>query len=220
VLKNIIIVGDSFCTTPNFWPRLLAKSLDMNLINFGLAGGSWWSVKSFLERLSPEHIDNCEIIVFVHTNAQRIPTTAEEINQVNFSNLESNNESNRAIGLYYKYIHNEMFLSWAQLKWFEEINHQWDNIKVVHLFSFPQNQKYVLNGMKVSPSLAAISLDEIASKDGSLVNDKRPNHLSRSNNNQLAQQLFQLISNYQIGEVNLDISKFNLLSNQWIQKWN
>ena len=219
-MKNIIVVGDSFCKSPEAWPSQLAELLNLNLINFGLEGGAWWSVKSFLQKIPLEQIDKCEVIVFAHTNAQRIPTTVKEVNQANFSNLNLNNELDRAVGLYYKYIYDEDFLIWAQAKWFEEINNQWHNTKVVHLFSFPQHQKYVLNGMKVLPSLAAISLDELGSKDGDLCGDTRLNHLDTHNNAELAQQLSQLIGNYQVGEVDLDVSKFNLLSNNWIQKWN
>jgi hypothetical protein len=219
-LKNIIVVGDSFCRSTEAWPRQLAELLNLNLINFGLGGGAWWSVKSFLQKIPLEQINDCEVIVFAHTNAQRIPTTVEEINQVDFSNLNLSNELDRAVGLYYKYIFDQDFLEWAQAKWFEEINNQWHNTKVVHLFSFPQPQKDVLNGMKVSPSLAAISLDEIESKENNLCGDARSNHLSPENNKELSIQLSQLIGNYQIGEVGLDVSKFNLLSNHWIQKWN
>ena len=222
-MKNIIIVGDSFCVNSKGWPEHLAKLLNLKLINYGLGGGAWWSVNRFLLTLTQEQIDNSEIIIFVHTNAERIPTTVEEINCINLLDLNLNNELERAVSLHYKYIHDSDFLCWAQSKWFEEINDRWSNIKVIHLHSFPDSliqRGHLLRGMQIIPSLSTISLDEIAAKDNILIGDMRINHLNTYNNTELAQQLFQLIGNYQVGKVSLDISKFNLLSNHWTQKWN
>ena len=63
--------------------------------------------------------------------------------------------------------------------------------------------------MNIGPDLCSISLSEHNINMDSLVNETRGNHLSLTNNTALAHELARLISNYQPGCYQLDLTKFN-----------
>lgn len=215
-MKNIIIVGDSFTANPVGWPGQLANMLNLNLINYGVGGEHWWGVKKFLDSISME---DTEVIVFAHTFGNRIPTNNKQLDKHDFFNLDADNEEQLAVKLYYKYIQNDEFMDWAQCRWFEQISRTWSGTKLVNLHCFPWtwDKRYYLGGTNVLPSLAAISLNEINAEEFSLVNDGRINHFNDSNNTELAQQLAQVITEYRIGEVQLDVTKFQQLTTRWLE---
>ena len=110
---------------------------------------------------------------------------------------------------------------WAQGTWFKEINEEWKNCKVLHVFGFApdsDNINILTNGTWVLPTLSSISLNEIDAKEFNLSNDTRSNHLNGYNNEILAEQLFEFIKNYKRGKVDLDVSKFKLLTNRWFEE--
>lgn len=219
-MKNIIIIGDSFCSTKNDdgWPRWLAEELGLELYCHGIGGQHWWGAKKFLDHRECDMHDN-EVIVFVHTVPNRLPNTNEELCKINFSDPDTSTELGQAVGLYFKHIFDDEFLVWAQDRWFEEISTRYINKKMVHLhsFSFTQDRRHLLRGMNVVPSLTSISLNEL--KDGnkieSLYNDQRRNHLSDFNNRELARQLADAINNYHHGDMQLDLSKFDLATSKY-----
>ena len=196
-MKNIIVVGDSFCASADGWPNILAQRLNLTLINHGQGGQSWWNVRNFLNTIDEETLTNTEVMVFVHTNAERILTSNSQIGFVDHS-AEPKTEIDKSIQLYYKYIHEPEFLNWAQQQWFLEINQRWSHKKIVHLHSFPWSLDYgkSLSGIKISTNLCSISLNELGADNLELFNDTRPNHLNNQNNNELAYQLSNLIQNY------------------------
>lgn len=208
-MRNIIIVGDSFCCG-NGWPDILANKLDMNLIQCGFPGNHWWAVRDFLINLKPEKFDNSDIIIFVHTHPDRIPTLTSDLSKVNCSRLGNLNEIEMAVKLYYSYIHDGDFLNWIMHKWFEEISQKWVRLKTVHLHGFQESWPYrhLLNGMNVGPDLIGISLDELRDPSPGLFTDRRRNHFNEFNNEELANQLYHAIVNYQLQDFNLDVTKF------------
>lgn len=214
-MKNIIIVGDSFCACDAGWPGTLSNMVQLKLLHCGLPGQHWWGNAVFLDSLSQEDIDNCSVIIIVHTSGQRIP---------NHSNLELRGvlpdyarEIPLAKSLYYKYIHDGEFLDWAQKQWFRQISEQWKHTKLIHLhaFSFSLDNSRYLGGVNVFPTLTSISVNEVGDPTAAYENDIRLNHLNAHNNNEMALQLFDIIQNYQIGEVHLDIAKFDQLTDKW-----
>ena len=219
-MKNLIVVGDSFCASPG-WPQELARLLDLNLIVAGFSGQHWWSYKNFLDNLTSEQLDNAALIVFAHTFTQRIPNLNEELSKVDFYNPDLNKEIDQAVKLYFKHIHNDEYGEWAQQQWFKEIKAKYSSkIRTIHLHAFPWTWaiRDLLGGMQVSPNLSSISLDEIASKEFRLVHDSRDNHFSSSNNKTLARELERLYRNYSQRDETLDISKFDLKSTKWIKE--
>lgn len=219
-MKNLIVVGDSFCASPG-WPQELARLLDLNLIVAGFPGQHWWSYKNFLDNLLPEQFVHTELMVFVHTFTQRIAHLNEELAKIDLTNLDSSNEIEQAAKLYYKHIHNDEFHDWAQIQWFKEVKEKYSSrVKTIHLHAFPWTQEYKqhLSGIQVRPSLSSISLDEIASKEFRLFDDRRSNHFSLPNNKTLAEELERLYRNYSQRDETLDISKFDLKSTKWIKE--
>lgn len=218
-MKNIIIVGDSFCSAPG-WPTLLAGKLNLNLIQHGAPGQPWWDTRKFLTELPKSELDNTEIIIFAHTNADRIPSSNLKINTVDHSNLNSKNELELAVKLYFKYIHEYSFFSWAIKKWYEEINTIWARKKTIHLHSFrtlPEHQN-ILNGAQILPDLCSISLNELGIDKFRLFDDNRKNHFNYENNNELANQLYEAVLYYNTGYINLNVDKFQLKTDIWFKK--
>lgn len=220
-MKNLIVVGDSFCVNVG-WPQELARLLDLNLLVGGFGGQHWWSYRHFLNRtLESKDIVNTEVMVFVHTFTERIPNLNPKIALCNQFDKNPKTELGKAVQLYYKHLSNTLYAEWAQQQWFKEIKEKYSNkIKTIHLHAFPGTwaDRDLLGGMQVSPNLSSISLDEIANKDFFLPYDTRDNHLSKKNNKTLAEELARLYRNYSQRDETLDISKFDLKSTKWIKE--
>lgn len=220
-MNNIIIVGDSFCSSPEGWPKMLADMLELNLINFGDAGAHWWTQLHFLNtEISHDDKKNTDVIIFCHTEMNRIPSRNNDVTKVNRMNKKfSGDDIDQAVNLYYKYISDWKFLNWAQDKWFEEISNTWATIpKVIHLHSFPWtlDKIHMLKGMNVSPSLAALCLNEVDAKLSSDIPITTLNHFNDNNNYVLSKEIKRLIDNYKETVVELDISKFDQKTDRWL----
>lgn len=215
-LNNLIVVGDSFCANPTGWPQQLATLLNLKLISFGQGGQPWWKVKKFLDSLPSADVDQAEYLVFVHTNADRIPTSDRRLGLIDHSK-EATTELEKAIQLYFKYIHDPSFSVWAQQQWFAEINQRWGNKKICHLHSFPWsiNHSKILSGLNVTTNLCSISLNELGLDKFELYGDDRLNHLNKHNNQTLANQLFELLTDYKQQKVNLNTDLFDLKTTRW-----
>jgi hypothetical protein len=205
-MKNIIVVGDSFCAHPQGWPSMLADKLNLKLINYGVGGEHWWGVHEFLKTVDKNTV---KYIIFAHTFGQRIPT------------LHKNGIDKTASELYYKHIHNEEFLNWAQEQWFKQISTEWDNVINLHCFPWTWDLRHLLVGINVGPNLASISLNEVDATepllDESVIGQglRRQNHLNQFNNKILAEELAGIINNYSAGDVQLDVTKFQLKTEKW-----
>ena len=214
-MKNLIIVGDSFCANEG-WPNILADKLDMHLLKNGAGGQSWWPNRKFLTKLTTEQWGNSDTIIFCHTNAERILSSNEEAHWIDWSKASpsSENELEKAIALHLKYFYNSEILHWSVKKWYEEINQSWSRTRTIHLhcFSTSWELRHLLTGLHVGPDLSSISLNEIDCPS-MLYKDHRCNHLNKFNNKELAEQLCSLILNYDQGQVMLDTSKFQLVAN-------
>lgn len=204
-MKNLVVVGDSFCSYAPEWPQQLADRLELNLICQGFSGHSWWPARLFLNDIDSSTVEH---LIFVHTNATRIPTTNNDL--VHFDHSQNpENELQLSVQLYQKYILEPDFLEWAHKQLFVELNSMFDS--VIHLHSFPWSIPYAA-GTSIAPDLCAISLNEIDAKDMSLFNDTRSNHLSETNNRVLAEQLYDCIVN---NKTTLDTSAFELKTTRW-----
>ena len=216
-MKNIIVVGDSFSSNPIGWPTTLATELNLNLICYGVGGQPWWSARNFITKLATDTVDNAEFIVFAHTNAERIPTSNEEIGQIDHSK-QPESEIELAIQLYYKYIHEQDFVTWAHQQWFTEISRLWGHKKLCHLHCFPWSLSYsnLLVGLNVTTNLTALSLNELGATEFRLVGDQRVNHFNTHNNQQLGLQVANLLKNYSNQSVELDVGRFDQATSRWI----
>jgi len=219
--KHLVVIGDSFCSSPEGWPGHLANQLNLNLINFGDPGAHWWTQLYFLENEIPEEDkENIEVIVFCHTEMNRMPTRNREVTKVNRMNQKFfGNEVDKAVELYYKHISDWKFLDWAQNKWFEEIGQKWSHIpKIVHLHSFPWSweKRELLKGMNVWPSLAALALNEVDAKGSNEIPITTPNHFNNDNNWILAKEVKRLIDDYSESDVEFNVSEFKQMTDRWL----
>jgi hypothetical protein len=220
-MKNIIVVGDSFASWSEGWPRTLANELNLNLICYGEGGQPWWNVRNYITKLAPEIIDNAEYIVFAHTNAGRLPTLNTKIGLINHAK-KPESEIEMAIHLYYKYIHEHDFITWAQKQWFEEIARTWGHKKLCHLHCFPWSVEISkpLPGINITTNLTALSLNERGSTIFDLFNDNRSNHFNQHNNIQLGLQIAEQLKTYSNRTSKLDVSKFEQKISLWLDKKN
>jgi hypothetical protein len=227
-VKNLIVVGDSFCSWPGIkdieggWPQTLADNLELNLICYGGSGQSWWAARNFLINLAPTVIEDAEFIVFAHTYGGRIPTLNSDVGMVDKSKSPTS-EIETALHLYYKYINDQNFLDWAQEQWLQEIKREYGHKKLCHLHCFPWTIKHshLLSGINITTNLTALSLNEIDSKEFQLYDDVRNNHFSFYNNTQLALQIAEFYNNYRDQQIELDVSKFEQLTDRWfdVNNW-
>ena len=216
-MKNIIVVGDSFCSATTAWPGQLADLLKVELICQGLPGASWWPVRQFLMNIDQQTIDNTEAIIFCHTDTTRLLNTKLHQGKFPRHDLDTNNEEQLAVKLYYKHVFDEKFAHWAEQMWFSEISTNFGNLKLIHLHCFPWSFKsmHLLNGSNIQPNLTALSLNEIGADEFVLIGDTRHNHLNEFNNTELARQLSEIIKNYSGNNIELDIDKFQLKTKKW-----
>jgi hypothetical protein len=222
VKKNIIIVGDSFCSNDRYWPTQLAALTERNLICYtDGAGQSWWDARTWLQALDPAQIKKADIMVFAHTNADRIPTDNKKLGTINHSS-RSKNELEKSVELYYRHVFHRPFMSWAQQQWFKEIKSLYGRKQLVHLHCFPWTQSYshLLTGLNITGNLTALSLNELGAQDlTQLFDDQRPNHLNQHNNTELATQLAQLINSGARGNHALDSARFQQATQKWSTDW-
>jgi hypothetical protein len=90
----------------------------------------------------PEWYSQIKVIIMIHSFKDRLLTKNEDVyrrdlvvqSQSLFANIE---EPVLASSLYYKYIYEEEFHNWAQIKWFDELAEMFQktpDVTVVHLF--------------------------------------------------------------------------------------
>jgi hypothetical protein len=219
--KNLIVLGDSFCSAADQWPKILADQMELNLICYtDGAGQSWWDARNWLETLPGELIENANIMVFAHTNAERIPTNDKQLGKIDH-NAPANTEIQTAIKLYYKYIFEPPFMHWAQQQWFKEIGNRYGHKQLVHLHCFPWTLAHsnLLTGINITTNLTALSLNELGTKEMTLFNDHRPNHLNEYNNHTLACQVADLIKSGVSGSHALDHGQFQQITQRWFDPW-
>jgi hypothetical protein len=192
--KNIVFVGDSYCSSfrgpsPNrhesnqqqhghpTWLNVAAKELNLNLYSFGYAGRSWWFSRDRLFRhiqKNPDFVERIEVMVFVHTDYWRFNSCKSEIgmnliySDPKLFDFETQQLSS-ALKDWINYLRDDSFQIWAQMQWFEEINRKFkcSDFKKIHLFTLPFNIEIAagLDGMIVATPLIHISLGEVTGTD-------------------------------------------------------
>jgi len=154
---DILISGDSFCACrafPNDWPRLFAEKITKENAGHrlvrgkGMTGASWWSTrKNIIAEIQSRPV---KILICTHTEMQRIPHDEDYgLNSGSAFNIEAYANSKRenkmpievlqAAQEYYTHLFCKDYHTWAQQKWFEEIDTlvKMHNIPyVLHLHTF------------------------------------------------------------------------------------
>ena len=132
--ENLLILGDSFCEHAQYWPAWCAEALgyDNSQVHVnGQPGASWWPIRAqliYCRKSKKDFMSKVSQIIIIHPNPQRIITQDVRIMANNavvlpmmFDNTQFK-EPQIASSLYYKYINDREFHSWAESNWFRELN--------------------------------------------------------------------------------------------------
>jgi len=208
---NLLIVGDSFCQHPEYWPTYFANHIlgpNSQFRCLGYGGASWWFLRDKLLQFISAYSnfwDNTELLVMIHPPRTRIHTT---LNEVRFKSLHPplprvfNNtdyeELDIAVKLYYKYFYSYDYFCWAEQQWFRELSTISKNKQVINMF--------VDIGGSVAPELLPgiiidQSLTELGHSQYKHTEDITPtdgvigfqNHFTPYNNNIFASQLYEIV---------------------------
>lgn len=207
---NVLIIGDSFCMNPEAWPDYLLKKIKCNKFKVhGEPGAAWWPIRErFLNYAADkEFFDNLDLLIFIHTQKDRIPTRDNRVFAIRPLKISKNNfvsnidERVMAVSLYYKYLHDNIFLIWAQDQWFKEYSEICKNIPcVVNLFYDPPLSKIDVPGIKIGTGLHDLAMSQYDLEDPNvhelIGNDGLRgfrNHFTLENNQIFADQLYDII---------------------------
>jgi len=235
---NLLIVGDSFCQGAHHWPSYLRSKMScfhsvmprdaMRVHSF--PGGGWWPIRQQLtatQNGDPAWFDQIKLLIIIHPFTSRVFSTDQQIHKSPAVELPLNwsagdySEATIAHTLYYKYIYDEIFHTWAQIKWFDEL-HQFleahPQILSVHLFDDKETLALSARSKLCSGTNRVFmhtTLMEIASsqyKSANLAfmsNDGEHgfyNHLTPYNNIVFANQLYKILN---FEQSDFDLTEFN-----------
>jgi hypothetical protein len=203
---SVFIIGDSFCYDRKkdwHWPLRLSANLSMKNLGTGFRGFSWWKVRDeFFKFFSHKEMENCSIIIFCHTEKDRIwhkekPYRAGifDIDPVTMKSIEIPilKEEITAVELYYKYIYDSEFHSWTKKKWYEELvtifsDKKFQNKKIIHLncFSDGIDMSILANENSV--------VFELPLNNYNRIQIPGDNHMTKEENENLADKLTAVIN--------------------------
>jgi hypothetical protein len=150
-MKNIIFVGDSFCScmssehykengsqyeqasawkTPTH-PSIVANAFDAELKNYGYAAKSWWYSYSKFNKDKIRVLREYTIaIVFFHTNLSRINSSDPKWSM---SPKSMDEEYRYLYKQWVTYMYDIDFNTWAQKRYFSELKELYNDIKTIAL---------------------------------------------------------------------------------------
>lgn len=207
---NLLILGDSFCEHAQYWPAWCAEALgytNSQVYVNGQPGAGWWPIRKqlmYCRKSKKDFMSNLSQVIIIHPNPQRIITTNPQIMHNNaivlpmmFDNTQLP-EPLIASSLYYKYINDYEFHSWAESNWFRELNEWIGQTPVLHLFTTSTSavNSAILNGVKVISPLTELSLT--VSSTAAARNIKTPNHFTLAHNRVFAQQVAEIIQGHRV----------------------
>lgn len=147
---NLLIIGDSFCQNDQYWPSYLRDHLtcpDNKVRIVADPGAGWWSIRGHFLRIknnNSEWTDALKTIIFIHTFTNRVHCKRPEVYKNTplklpwgWSNKDYT-EPEVLMSLYYKYVYDQEFQDWAQVKWFDDLAVmllERPDISTVHLFA-------------------------------------------------------------------------------------
>jgi hypothetical protein len=228
-MLDILVIGDSFCADRSedfHWPFAFSKSLtsDYKLRGKGFCGCSWWTVRTELLKELEKSVPN--ILILVHTEAQRLPNNYElginsrsaetkvvSVNNLDYSYIQTDNYKN-LLKPYYEHLHCIEFFDWAQHAWFEELDNMLLALSIdciIHLHAFnninirckTENGRYLFkSGITIEEPLWLFTTDPY--------NGEHPNHLSKDLNIKLGYALAEIVGNENLNQNNTYIIKDKL----------
>ena len=231
---NLLIIGDSFCQDEHHWPSYLRSKISYppNVVPrdawrvYTFPGGGWWPIQ---QQICANQIGDTawfgqiKLLIIIHPFTSRVFSTDPQIRKSPAVELPLNwsandfDEATIAHSLYYKYIYNENFHTWAQLKWFDELDQllvAHPQMLSIHLFDHKDTLSSLhrsklasgTNRQFVNTTLMEIARSQYKFDNMSfMANDDALgfyNHLTPYNNIVFADQLYKII--------NFELSDFDL----------
>lgn len=223
-MGKVIIVGDSFCANWPGWPCQLVQKLknepDLNIVDSRLVasgGAGIWEIHHLLRELmqrEPVTIETTSIAVIIHTNYTR-PNTRHSSRlpppqEIPF-NKNDIDEKCLAVSLYYKYIHDDLFASWAFEQWLVSVEKYFPSKTKIYHFFISENSlksalglRHAIRGQIIPTTLQDLfvrQLDKSLSTDHTIPERMKAerennflNHFSEHNNKVLAQEIFDIVT--------------------------
>jgi len=184
-LKNIYIVGDSFCaerSNPDaHWPAALAKLLNLSLQGQGYPGEGWWPVRNnLLNYIKSDQFDHTELFVICHTEPGRV------LSDNPLFLLRENVEMTKKV--YFTYIQSDSVSSWCVQHWYHELNKLLSGRRVIHVACFLHPEFELLEGIRILTPLY-----NVATMIGETYN-----HLTQDVNVKLAKFLAEVTANSEL----------------------
>lgn len=208
-MVDLLVVGDSFCadrTTDDTWPYILNTLLSGEVTiprGEGKGGASWWETRKCLLRELEVKVP--DVLIVCHTEQMRLPndygysiTTSSALSgEIKYcEDKKLKKELVKAATYYYSYLASKDYSTWAEVAWYRELDQileQYKVPKVVHLYSFTCCSRYYFNyGVTL-----VNKLDKLC-----VIGDYK-NHFTPEFNNIFAHKLFNIITDYKPGIVNL-----------------
>jgi hypothetical protein len=181
-------------------------------------GGGWWPIQqqiSATQNGDPAWFDQIKLLIIIHPFTNRVFSTDSKICRsvpVELPLKWSANDFDEATiahSLYYKYIYNENFHAWAQLKWFDELDQLLTarpQIISIHLFDHEETLSLLrrsklasgANRQFMNTTLMDIACSQYKSHNITfMANDGEHgfyNHFTPYNNIVFADQLYKIIN--------------------------
>lgn len=216
--RYIAFVGDSFCGSLHHdhyerlrryhpvqfrgtskkglaWPSLVVDGMPgHHLAHYGFCGRSWWYSWQRFWRDWKDRLQQLDMVIFVHTDADRINNAIDdEIRHGTVDPLISNHDKDLAVKLYLTCIADRDFHRWCQQQYFRYIREVMPDVPQMHFFSFnlptPKTCE-ILPGIKFNTPLALLSSAENRINPRQplpvIVTDTRANHFNDHNNRAMA----------------------------------
>jgi hypothetical protein len=223
---NLLIIGDSFCQAEHHWPSYLRAKISypQHVVPrnawrvHAFPGGGWWPIQQQIYSSQigdTDWFNQIKLLIIIHPFTSRVFSTDHEIRRscavelpVNWS-ANDFDEATIAHSLYYKYIYQENFHAWAQLKWFDELDQLLTTrpqIMSIHLFDHKETLSLLprsklaagANRLFVNTTLMDIVRSQYTSHNiASMANDDALgfyNHFTPYNNIVFADQLYKIIN--------------------------
>jgi hypothetical protein len=235
---NLLIVGDSFCQHEHHWPSYLRSKLSyfQNIMPReavcvdSFPGAGWWPIHQQIyanNNGNPEWFDQVKLLIVIHTFTSRVFSIDTRIHKTTSHALPLNwsrsnfDEPAIAHSLYYKYLYDENFHTWAQIKGFDDLGQFLDDrpdIRSIHLFNDEEplslSERSIMSSgtnrvLVPTPLMEIVRLQyPVDAGLTAMANDGERgfyNHLTPYNNIVFANQLYKIIK---FEQADFDLTQF------------
>ena len=203
------------------WTDLIADHYGYKTKSFAYGGKSWWFSYSKFEQWkhqNPEQWELTDLVIFAHTDYSRLNSSDTNVPNMPTDTVSfyKSSDIGTAIKMWHAYLYDREFQRWAQQQFFKSLSDFGKDKKIIHMCMMRHGDRDELgydtinNGVVVLDSLFDISSGEF--KNGCFPDnfmDKRFCHFSPQNHVVLANELINIVDNYNPGPVSFRPNMFH-----------